>query len=94
MSKVRLPDETLVTLSCDETLPLETRVELLAYAFAKMVQGSILKKIVEWDITNGRIAFVLSHLGIHKVPVGQVMAKLENTRASGLTMEVQKIGRG
>jgi hypothetical protein len=78
--------DTLVTLTCDKTLDLEPRVELLAYAFAKAVQGSILRSVEEWDITNGCIKFVLGHVSAKHVPRGLIELKLEDALRDHLTV--------
>lgn len=53
-------EDTIVRITCDANIPLEQRLNLLAYVFAKAVQGETLKRVIKWDITNGCIQFVLA----------------------------------
>lgn len=85
------PGDTLVTLRCDEDLPLEERVEIMAYAFAKLVQGSILRTVVSWNISEGCIQFVIGHVGVAKPARGTVSARLqEASKVEGLVVETEK----
>ena len=50
--------DTLMTITCDRSLPLEPRAELLTYGFAKAIQGAVLRRIVLWDLVNGVIKVI------------------------------------
>lgn len=60
----------LVTLSVDPNLPLERRIELLSYAFAKAVNSDVLQRVVDWDIVHGKVKFVLTPKGFRSMPRG------------------------
>ena len=88
-NKSQQNQDSLVTLTCDENLPLEERVELMAYAFAKMVQGTVLRTITKWDIANGCVTFIIGHVAGDIAPRGKVCAELED--APRLSVEMQLI---
>lgn len=53
-------EDTVIRITCDASLPLENRLNLLAYVFAKAVQGETLKRVIQWDLINGCIQFVVA----------------------------------
>lgn len=69
--------DALVTISCDPSLPLEERIELLTYAFTRAVKGAALRKVIAWDIAEGTVAFILTgRWGTS--PRGVISARLED----------------
>ena len=67
-----------MTLNCDGTLPLERRMELLTYAFAKTVQGAVLRVILKWDMANGCLKFIVGEGAAVPGPRGLVNVKLDD----------------
>lgn len=53
-------EDTYIRITCDADLPLENRINLLAYVFAKAVQGEVLRRIIKWDLSNGCVQFVIA----------------------------------
>jgi hypothetical protein len=77
--------DTLVTLTCDGTLPLERRLELLTYAFAKTIQGAVLRVILRWDIANGCLKFIVGEGAARPGPRGQVEINLADVDDESVT---------
>jgi hypothetical protein len=73
---------TLITLTCNPSMQLEQRLELLTYAFAKVTQGARLEEIVEWRIKDGVIRFILSGGAANPGPRGEINAKIEDDDVS------------
>src|SRR6059058_7011 len=74
-------DDTLISISCDSTLPLERRLNLLAFVFAKAVQGEILRRVLKWDLTNGCIKFVVAGHSDFDHPRGKVVVERQSMRS-------------
>lgn len=55
------PGDTLVTLTVDGGSTLESRVHLLGYAFIKVVQGTLLKQVLEYDLRRGVVKFIIAN---------------------------------
>ena len=55
--------DTRVVIRCeDPSLSLQERMNMLGYAFAKIVQGVTLRRIITWDLTeDGYIEFVVGN---------------------------------
>lgn len=70
--------DTLVTLSTNTEVPLEDKMDLLGYSFAKIIQGAVLRRIVKWDLKNGRIQFVVGDGPARPGPRGTVIAELDH----------------
>lgn len=68
---------SLVTLRCDDSMPLEDRVDLLSYTFAKTVQGAHLRRIVHWNVCDGMVAFIIDGGPNPHVPRGQVVVDVD-----------------
>lgn len=83
--------DTVVTLKCDKTRPLEDRMELLSYAFAKILQGAILRQVVKWDLRNGEIKFIVGEGPALPPPHGKYMAVLEDWPAEGISAKEEKM---
>lgn len=79
--------DTLVTLTCDGTLPLEKRMDLLTYAFAKAIQGAILRVIIKWDIANGCLKFIVGEGANIPGPRGRVEVILDDVDQVEATAE-------
>jgi hypothetical protein len=77
--------DTLVTLTCDGSLPLEKRMDLLTYAFAKAVQGAVLRVILRWDIANGCLKFIVGEGAARPGPRGQVEINLADVDDESVT---------
>lgn len=88
--------DTFVTLECDSNLSLESRVDLLAFAFAKIVQGSVLRKVVKWDLLGGCVQFIVGGGSMNAWehnspgPRGLVVAKLEDVPPA-MTVKTRRI---
>ena len=76
--------DTLVTLRCQKDRPLEERMELLSYAFAKLVQGAILRQVVKWDLRNGEIKFIVGEGPALPPPRGTLVTILDNYATDGV----------
>lgn len=68
--------DTLVTLTVDPGESLEDRVHLLGYAFIKVVQGSMLRQVLQYDLINGRVRFVVAAGPSDPSPHGTLTAEL------------------
>jgi hypothetical protein len=69
--------DTLVTLTCDKSKPLDERMYLLSYAFAKAVQGSVLRQVVLFDLVNGRVQFIVGDTAAVRGLHGELHLALE-----------------
>ena len=76
--------DTVVTLQCDGTLPLEERMELLSYAFAKAVQGATLRRVTKWDLRNGEIQFIVGDGPAVPPVTGKLITVLEDWPTPGV----------
>ena len=70
--------DTLVQLSTDSDLPLEDRMDLLGYSFAKIVQGAVLRQVTKWDLRNGCIEFIVGGGAATPGPRGHVKVSLDD----------------
>jgi len=83
--------DTYVQLRCDPEQPLEKRIDLLSYAFAKTVQGAHLKTIMKWDMVEGVIEFVVGGGPNVPGPRGRLVVDLADwpPKAEALLPEVE-----
>lgn len=65
-------EDTYIRITCDASLPLERRLNLLAYVFAKAVQGEVLKRVIQWDLSNGCVQFIVAGNPDWDTPRGKV----------------------
>lgn len=65
-------EDTIICITCDADIPLEQRLNLLAYVFAKAVQGEVLKRVLKWDLANGCIKFMVAGDEYFDHPRGKV----------------------
>lgn len=79
--------DTIVTLRCEKDRPLEERMELLSYAFAKLVQGAVLRQVIKWDLRNGEIKFIVGEGPALPPPRGKMVTILDNWPAEGIQAE-------
>lgn len=70
------PGDTVVTLTVDPSQPFEQRINLLSYAFVKVVQGSCLKQVLRYDLKNGVVRFIVSG-PVCPEPRGHIEAEVE-----------------
>lgn len=70
--------DTLIQLSTSSKIPLEDRMDLLGYSFAKIVQGAILRTIVRWDLKDGCIEFIVGGGPATPGPRGKVEVALDD----------------
>lgn len=75
--------ETQVTISCDNTLPLEERLEILVFMMIDSLENAVLVRVEEWNLVQGVIRFIKRTRGNIKVPSGEVKIKLEVLSSSG-----------
>lgn len=59
-------DQARVTISCDPELPLEDRIILLSTAFARQVCDGSLLCVEKWDLSHGRIEFLITPKDDHE----------------------------
>jgi hypothetical protein len=83
--------DTVVTLRCDKSRPLEDRMELLSYAFAKIVQGAVLRQVVKWDLRNGEIKFIVGDGPALPPPHGKYTAIMEDWPAEGIKAKEEPV---
>lgn len=79
--------DTVVTLRCEKDRPLEERMELLSYAFAKLVQGAVLRQVISWDLRNGEIRFIVGEGPALPAPRGKMVTILDDWPAKGIQAE-------
>lgn len=84
------PGDTLVRLSVNPEMELVERMHLLTYSFAKVVQGTTLRQIEKWDLTNGSIEFIVAGGPSNPSPHGRVTTELQDWPVEA---EVTPIGR-
>ena len=72
------PDSHVTIRCAEEDLDLEVRTELLAWAFAKTVQGAKLERIELWDLRNGIIKFIVSGAAAVPEPRGRFMVDFDD----------------
>lgn len=73
--------DTLVTLTLNDgekDRPVEERMYLLSYAFAKAVQGAVLRQVLTFDLIEGCVRFVVGGGAADPGPRGTLLAKLED----------------
>lgn len=83
--------DTVVTLRCEKDRPLEERMELLSYAFAKLVQGAVLRQVVKWDLRNGEIKFIVGEGPALPPPRGKMVTILDDWPAKGIHAEQKPV---
>ena len=62
-------------------------MELLSYAFAKIVQGTVLRQVVKWDLRNGEIKFIVGEGPALTPPHGTYIATMDDWPAKGIKAE-------
>jgi len=83
--------DTIVTLRCEKNMALEDRMELLSYAFAKLVQGAVLRQVIKWDLRNGEIKFIVGEGPALPPPRGKMVTILDDWPAQGVQAEESPI---
>lgn len=74
--------DSLVIVSCDSEIPLEDRINLLSYQFAKEVSASELRRIVHWNVCDGTIAFIVGGGPNPHVPHGETVVEVRTPVAA------------
>lgn len=86
MTQYDASHDTRVTISCDRSIELARRLNLLTFIMAESLQGAELRTIVRWDVKDGEIEFIKrSHHGI-TVPRGEATIRMED--ANGNAVEI------
>jgi hypothetical protein len=67
--------DTLVTLRVDEADD-DKRAALLMYAFVKAAQGALLRRVIDFDLVNGEISFIICDATINPWPRGRLKMEL------------------
>src|SRR4051794_19263318 len=70
--------DAILTLETDAEKPLEERQDLLAYAFAKALQGATLRRIVEWNLAGGRVEVIIGGGPAIPGPRGAVRVEVDD----------------
>lgn len=86
--------DTVVTLRCEKDRSLEERMELLSFAFAKLVQGAVLRQVIKWDLRNGEIKFIVGEGPALPSPRGKMVTILDDWPAKGIQAEETPMKKG
>jgi hypothetical protein len=70
--------DTIVTLTVSDKKSLEERMYLLSYAFAKVVQGTVLKRVLVFNLKDGIVKFIVGDAAGYEAPSGELHARLEH----------------
>lgn len=70
--------DMIVTLTCDvDETGLEDRMEVLSYAFVKVVQGAVLRRVTDFDLRNGLVRCIVSEESLRSPVRGIISAHVE-----------------
>lgn len=85
------PGDNLVTLEVHDEDDLLERTHLLTYTFAKVIQGTMLRQIVEWNLKQGRIRFIVAGGPAVPSPRGTILATLVDFPGDPVQADVEPI---